>query len=220
MKILIYAGQLPLATRESGDGGFSSPRPPVYLIAKARAVQGVDLATFMLPSSEKRAMTLKTSQKFILYAKRFYWAIRKDPLGWRATSKWRRAVIRAAEIARYAVTGKANLGFCPVCEKNTMSLEKSAWLRDKYLCAKCDSIPRVRHVIHVLQRQFPRFREWAIHESSPSGPSFDKLSKEYPGYLPTQYWPDTAPGTHKNGFRCKILEALTFSDASFDLVIT
>ncbi|MDP2852238.1 MAG: class I SAM-dependent methyltransferase [Gallionella sp.] len=165
-------------------------------------------------------MTMKSSQKFVLSTKRFYWARRQDPLGWRAMSKWRRAVISAAEVARYAVTGKANLGFCPVCEKTTVFIEKSTWLRDNYLCAKCASIPRVRHIIHVLQRQFPHFREWAIHESSPSGPGFDKLRKECPGYSPTYYWPDTTPGTFKNGFRCENLEALTFADASFDLVVT
>lgn len=128
--------------------------------------------------------------------------------------------MRATEITRYAVTGKSHFGFCPICDQTTTFIKKNAWLRDNYLCAKCRSIPRVRHIIHVLQSQFPRFREWAIHESSPSGPSFDKLRKECPGFLSTYYWPDTAPGTYKNEFRCENLEALTFADASFDLVIT
>jgi hypothetical protein len=165
-------------------------------------------------------MTLKSSQKLILAAKRFYWARRQDPLGWYAMGKWRRAVTHATEVARYALTGKTNFGFCPVCEQTTIFIEKSAWLRDNYLCVKCNSIPRVRHIIHVLQKQFPRFRELAIHESSPSGPGFDKLCKECPGYSPTYFWPDTTLGTIKNGFRCENLESLTFADTSFDLVIT
>ncbi len=163
---------------------------------------------------------MKSAQKFILATKRFYWARCEDPLGWRAMGKCRSAAINVAEVARCGMTGKTNLGFCPVCEKPALFIEKSAWLRDNYLCTKCHSIPRVRHLIHVLQRQFPRFREWAIHESSPSGPGFDKLRKGCPGYSPTYYWPDTAPGTFNNGFRCENLEALTFPGASFDLTIT
>ena len=163
---------------------------------------------------------MKNSQKFILSTKRFYWARRQDPLGRHAMGKWRREMTRTAEVARCAVTGKANLGFCPICEQTITFIEKSAWLRDNYLCTKCGSIPRVRHIIHVLQKQFPRFREWSIHESSPSGPSFNKLRKECPAYVPTYFWPDTTPGAFKNGFRCENLEALTFTNASFDLVIT
>lgn len=88
----------------------------------------------------KRVLAMKSSQKFILSTKRFYWARRQDPLGWHAMGKWRRAVMHAAEVARYAVTGRANLGFCPVCEQTTTFIERSAWLRDNYLCAKCRSI--------------------------------------------------------------------------------
>ena len=137
-----------------------------------------------------------------------------------AIRKWRSSVMRASEATRNRLTGKANSGYCPVCERNTMFIVKDAWLRDNYLCTQCHSIPRVRHIIHVLQRQFPDFRERTIHESSPSGPSFDKLRKECPGYVPTYFWPDTALGAYKNSFRCENLEALTFADASFDLVIT
>lgn len=165
-------------------------------------------------------MPIKGWQQLIQSTKRFYWAIRQDPFGNRAMKNWRRALTNTSKVARYCLTGKANLGFCPICEKATFFIEKSAWLRDNYLCIKCESIPRVRHIIHILDKHFPLYREWSIHESSPSGPSYDKFRKECQGYLPTYFWPDTAPGTLRNGVRCENLEALNFADATFDLVIT
>jgi SAM-dependent methyltransferase len=129
--------------------------------------------------------------------------------------------MRASEPARYSLMGKANSGYCPVCEKKTTFIVEDAWLRDYYLCTKCRSIPRVRHIMHVLQKQYPYFRELTILESSPNGPSFDKFLKECRDYIATYYWPDVVPGTlGKNGYRCENLEALSFPDASFDLVIT
>ena len=163
---------------------------------------------------------MNSLQNPILAIKHFYWARRQDPIGWLTMMKWYRSVMRVSEAARYSLMGKANSGYCPVCEKQTTFIVKDAWLRDHYLCAKCRSIPRVRHIMHVLQKQFPRFRELTIHESSPSGPSFDKLRNECLEYIPTYFWPDVAPGSLRNGYLCENLEALTFPDASFDLVIT
>lgn len=74
--------------------------------------------------------------------------------------------------------------------------------------------------MHILQTQFLSLKELSIFESSPSGPSFEKLRKECTGYIPTYFWPDVAPGSSKNGYRCENLESLTFPDASFDLMIT
>jgi len=159
-------------------------------------------------------------QKPVFAVKRLYWLLRQDPIGRIAMRKWFRLVMRASEVPRYTLMGKTNSGYCPVCEKNTTFIVKDAWLRDYYLCAKCRSIPRVRHIVHVLQKQFPRFRELRIHESSPSGPSFDKFRKECQEYIPTYFWPDVTPGSQRNGYLCENLEALTFPDASFDLVIT
>ena len=74
--------------------------------------------------------------------------------------------------------------------------------------------------MHVLQNQFPNFRELTIHESSPSGPGFKKFRKVCREYIPTYFWSEVHPGALKNDYRCENLEDLTFPDASFDLVIT
>jgi len=59
-----------------------------------------------------------------------------------------------------------------------------------------------------------------LHELSPGSPSSDKLRRECPGYTSSQFFPSVPPGTLHKGERCEDLHALTFSDASFDLVVT
>lgn len=126
----------------------------------------------------------------------------------------------AVDVIRYSLTGKAHLGYCPICAKSTVFLIKGPWLRDNYRCIRCNSIPRFRHIVDVIEKEFPNFRDLTIHESSPHGPVFEMFKREVPRYQPTHYWPDIPHGEIRNGFRCENLEALTFEDASFDLVIT
>lgn len=101
-----------------------------------------------------------------------------------------------------------------------MFYKTGQWLRDDLRCARCSSIPRFRALMHVLETHFPQWRDLRIHESSPAGPASDKLAKDAPGYIATQYFPDVEPGTTKAGFRCEDLERQTFPDESFDLVVT
>jgi len=72
----------------------------------------------------------------------------------------------------------------------------------------------------VLEHQFPNFRMLAIHESSPCGPASDRLSRDCPGYIPSQYFPVAPPGAVIDGCRNENLEQLTFPDNSLDLTIT
>jgi len=72
----------------------------------------------------------------------------------------------------------------------------------------------------ILERLFPDFRQFSIHESSPCGPASGRLARECPGYVATQYFPTAPPGTIKDGFRNENLEKMTFPDNSFDIVVT
>jgi len=46
------------------------------------------------------------------------------------------------------------------------------------------------------------------------------VAKECHNYVATQFFADIPLGHYKTGFRCENLQALTFPDESFDLVIT
>jgi len=129
------------------------------------------------------------------------------------------AIRRARNIARYALAGPV-MGACPICEKRTVFVKEGPWLRDQFLCWRCNSIPRWRALIHVLQTRFPGWRDQRIHESSPGGPASAKLARECRLYTPTHFFPEIAPGNSKDGIRCENLEKQTFADDSFDLVVT
>jgi SAM-dependent methyltransferase len=129
--------------------------------------------------------------------------------------------IDRTQVRQQAESGlKSNTGYCPICAAETMFIEHNEWLRDYYKCAGCASIPRFRALIDVLETYFPQWRELTLHESSPAGAASDKLQRECRNYTPTHFFPAVMPGEIYNGFRCENLEAQTFSDSSFDLVIT
>jgi SAM-dependent methyltransferase len=123
-------------------------------------------------------------------------------------------------IRRAVGRGQFNFGFCPICATTVAFVRKSDWLRDNYRCLSCNSIPRQRALITILDRLFPRWRSLHIHESSPGGPSSDKLTRECKDYSASQFFPTVTLGTYHNGVRCENLERLTFPDATFDLLIT
>ncbi len=127
---------------------------------------------------------------------------------------------RGVRALPHVLRGGIVLGFCPICEKRTLFVAEGPWLRDHFLCVRCRSIPRWRALIAVLEESFPRWRELAIHESSPGGPASDLLARECKGYVATQFFPEIPPGSAKDGVRCEDLEAQTFADGSFDLVVT
>lgn len=131
-----------------------------------------------------------------------------------AARLWRIVPIRAV------LTSGVHRGECPICEQGTVFVKGGSWLRDQYYCARCLSIPRFRALIRVLHERFPRWRDLDIHESSPAGPSSAKMAREGKSYVPTHFFADTEPGTLRGGYRCENLEAQTFGDASFHLVVT
>jgi SAM-dependent methyltransferase len=114
--------------------------------------------------------------------------------------------------------GRKNLGYCPICQSNTIFIEFDKWLRDHYQCIRCHSIPRQRALVVALSTFYPNWRDLSIHESSPSSLRF--LQKECTGYTFSQFFHDTPPGEYKNDVRCEDLSNLTFPDNSLDILIT
>ncbi|MBW3560694.1 MAG: class I SAM-dependent methyltransferase [Proteobacteria bacterium] len=110
-------------------------------------------------------------------------------------------------------------GTCPVCDQETRFQAWDPWLRDSFICVRCHSVPRQRAFYTVLERVCPNWRDLEVHESSPSESS-GKLARECRNYTATQYDPSLPPGGQGPGWRNENLEAQTFADGSFDLVIT
>ena len=111
-------------------------------------------------------------------------------------------------------------GYCPVCASATRFVARNPWFRDHYLCERCSSIPRQRALMLVLDDLYPQWRELGVHESSPAGPASARLARECPKYVATHFFPGVERGTLHEGFRCEDLEAMTFGDGQFDLVVT
>lgn len=113
-------------------------------------------------------------------------------------------------------------GYCVTCDSSVTFVSHHPWLRDHFICPNCKSIPRERALMLAIERFFPDWREFRIHESSPCGRGASiKLQKGCRDYVGSHFFPDMTPGaTHASGWRCENLEALSFPDESFDLVVT
>ncbi|HUK89876.1 MAG TPA: class I SAM-dependent methyltransferase [Blastocatellia bacterium] len=110
-----------------------------------------------------------------------------------------------------------NTGYCHCCRGDTTFQINDEWLRDHYICTKCNSIPRQRHIQYVLDSYLPGWEQLTIHESSPSN---DFISRQCRSYSSSYYFQGVERGSIHNGARCEDLENLTFDDNTFDIVIT
>lgn len=113
---------------------------------------------------------------------------------------------------------KKNVGYCHCCRNNSEFSSNEIWLRDHYGCSVCHSIPRQRHLQHILDRFFPNWEGKVIHESSPSNDFIARYAGQ--NYSCSQFFNDIKPGHYHINTRCENLERLTFSDEKFDIFIT
>lgn len=112
-------------------------------------------------------------------------------------------------------------GSCPCCEQETYFISRNPWLRDHFKCSNCGCIPRERALMLTINKEYPNWKDLAIHESSPGHRGHSvTLKKHSTNYLESQYFPNKPLGDIVQGFRNEDLEQQTFEDASFDLVVT
>ena len=114
-------------------------------------------------------------------------------------------------------------GFCEICNAEVEFRSDQVWFRDFLACPQCHSVPRERALMRVLKTHAPNYAALKIHESSPCGRGISThLASVCRDYSYSHYFPDVPFGrrhpTRKE--RCESLEALTFADASFDLIVT
>lgn len=112
-------------------------------------------------------------------------------------------------------------GYCPCCDKQVVFQSDSSWLRDYFICNNCNSIPRERALMVIIEKYYPNWRNLKIHESSPGnrGASI-KLKNNATNYIASQYFPDKPFGSYVGQWLNQDLEQQTFPDESFDLVIS
>lgn len=89
---------------------------------------------------------------------------------------------------------KFKVGYCPCCKKNTVFMALDYWLRENYKCVRCWCIPRQRAIMAVLDARVAGWESMRIHESSPCGPTFERMKKVCPNYSYSYFYPDKAEG--------------------------
>ncbi|HAE27991.1 MULTISPECIES: class I SAM-dependent methyltransferase [Hyphomonas] len=114
-------------------------------------------------------------------------------------------------------------GFCDICEARVVFHSDFSWLRDHLHCPSCQSVPRERALMRVIDLYMPDYLKKVIHESSPGGRGISiKFGHNCPNYSYSHFFPDIPLGSvhRERGERCESLETLTFEDNSIDLFIT
>lgn len=127
--------------------------------------------------------------------------------------------------------GQHAIGRCPLCGRPAAFLQLHAGsLREGLTCVWCRSFSRKRHVALVLRELLAptaRTAAEAVRRSGArvlSAQTGDRLAQDlqgYDGYWTSEYLPGVAPGAALGPrSSCQDLEALTFDDAAFDVVVT
>ncbi len=124
-------------------------------------------------------------------------------------------------------------GQCAMCGAKAVFVGTSLGARESFPCPTCRATLRYREQAGAILThfgrgrfsfftrfvRFPECQRLSILEAAIRGP-FTRHLKGHPGYVQSYLFDDVAPGETKNGVICQNLEAMTFADASFDLVIT
>lgn len=121
---------------------------------------------------------------------------------------------------------------CYVCGNNDNFHTQNGFSLREACCLACGASRRTsdlaRCIIHEfgehdclsLRQYIPSIPELKIYEAQADG-ALHKVLMDLPGYVCSEFLVGVAPGAlSKDGVRCENLEALTFPDNSFDLVVT
>ena len=124
-------------------------------------------------------------------------------------------------------------GHCPVCGHAGTFVKNHASAREGFRCPSCRASLRYQAQAQALVEALSRHQARSLAELAIE-PGFDALRIYEPGitgpfrailaqrcrYETSFFWPDVVPGTERDGVQCQNLEALTFGDSAYDVVIT
>lgn len=123
---------------------------------------------------------------------------------------------------------------CSLCgHRGPFRFEVGVAKRDNFRCEICGSMTRQRDIAQIILDEFASgmhldlgrlvsskaLDDLEIYEVGIKGPVAARL-KGLPKYVQSYFWEDVQPGEVRNGVFCQNLEELSFSDESFDLVIS
>ena len=112
---------------------------------------------------------------------------------------------------------------CPICEKAAHISAETPDLRNTFICSVCNSRPRERVLMYVLQKYFPDWRNMDIHKSSGNwrGASL-KMLRECKSYTLSHYDQEIGFGNihERRRYISQDLTSQTFPRDYFDLVVT
>ena len=134
--------------------------------------------------------------------------------------------------ARTAADPLVGAGPCAVCGNDGAFESSERPTRENFRCKGCGASLRYRHQAEVLLSLYgdgwhsldeavrdDRFRRLDIYEPGLIGP-FRRRLRNLRGYVTSYLWRDLRPGEERNGVRCENLQAMTFADCSFDLLLS
>ena len=84
-------------------------------------------------------------------------------------------------------------------------------------CMRCGASAITMSLMSVLRAMRPGFAFRAIYELSTRGPLYDFLRRSVSNLTCSEYFDDVPLGAYRDGVLCQDVQALTFSDASFDV---
>ncbi len=126
------------------------------------------------------------------------------------------------------LAGEPFSGLCPTCGDRVLFGIFTDNPRESGHCLSCGSSNRQRQMAWLLRRELelrPTGRltlpkTIAVYNTEANGPLHGFL-KSHPRYEYSEYWGDkTQHGERVNGVRNEDLQALSFADASFDVVLS
>jgi len=124
-------------------------------------------------------------------------------------------------------------GCCSICGFKGVFEKKEPSFREGYQCSTCKASLRYQGQAYALKQIFSPdqdislrklssnedFKRLRIYEPGVIGP-FRKLFSGFEYYKNSFYWDDVKLGEKRERVECQSLEALTYKDESFDLVIS
>ena len=124
-------------------------------------------------------------------------------------------------------------GFCTICGYTGHFHREEKSMRESYSCRRCNASLRYREQARLILKYFSRehsdhladliheseFRNLQIYEPGLIGP-FRRIFNKLPGYRNSYFWEDVELGDFRKGVQSQDLMNLTYTDNSFDLVLS